>query len=282
MLLPVSLGLAALVLIVAAVRFVCHRIVLSFLFAPPEHATASFPKAPPGIRFAAPAACRRVQARLRQTDSPRGGPPALALLCHGQGEILEDWIPAQEHLAGLGIDSVAFDYAGFGQSSPERHPANLAADTRAVLVALRRFYPAPPDIHLVGFSLGSAAALELASAEPNAFRTLILCESFSGLRALAVSLKMVPGVLAWVMPEPFDNRRLIGAATQGSARVHLLHSLSDEVVPFAHCQELHRLAGGRAEIHKLEGYAHNDIWRRPDSGYLDLVAGIIAPERPPR
>jgi pimeloyl-ACP methyl ester carboxylesterase len=280
MLLSVSLSLSALCLVASIIRFVCHRIVLSFLFAPPEHETAFLPEAPPGIRFAAPSADRRVQARLRRADSPAGAP--LALICHGQGEILEDWIPAQERLAALGVDTVVFDYSGFGQSSPERRPANLAADAQAVLVALRRFYPAPPAIHIVGFSLGAAAALELAAAEPGAFRSIILCEAFCSLRELAVSLKMVPAALAWVMPEPFDNRRRIGAAARGAARVHLLHSPSDEVVPFAHGQELQRLSGGRAAFRSLDGYAHNDIWRRPDSGYLDAVAGIIAPDRPPR
>jgi alpha-beta hydrolase superfamily lysophospholipase len=203
----------------------------------------------------------------------------MILICHGQGETIDLWTPAQDFLAGRGFSSLVFDYAGFGESSPVKRLALLSRDTAGILAQIDRLLPGHPPLILVGFSLGAAALLEagrqLKPAVPLP-QALILCEPFLSVRSLMVSMNMMPKALAGLVPDLFNNGKHIRHSVPD---LHIVHSQNDEVVPLAQGQTLsHQARAERCRLHVVEGFSHNAIWREPAGGYWDyLIEHLISP-----
>ena len=112
------------------------------------------------------------------------------LLAMGTAASLGMWMPVESALAER-YEVVTFDYRGLGGS--ERGdapitPANLAEDAHALLDEL-----SIPRAHVLGWSLGSVVAQELALAYPDQVASLFLygtwarCDPF--MRALMTALK---------------------------------------------------------------------------------------------
>jgi pimeloyl-ACP methyl ester carboxylesterase len=103
------------------------------------------------------------------------GPPLLFIqgLGYGRG----GWGPAPSILARR-FQVVTFDNRGFGDSDVAPGPyttTQLAADAIAVLDAV-----AVDSAHVVGISLGGMVAQELALAQPERVRKLVLCSTTPG------------------------------------------------------------------------------------------------------
>ena len=101
------------------------------------------------------------------------GETALVLLQHFRGN-LDNWDPALIDLLASGRRVIAFDNAGVGGSGgvTPRTFAQMAHDAIAFLDALGL-----ERVDLLGFSIGSFVAQELALARPAAVRQLVLASS---------------------------------------------------------------------------------------------------------
>lgn len=95
-----------------------------------------------------------------------------ALFVHGLGGSSRNWSALMERLAG-DVECEAVDLPGFGASPPPDHRRYTpAAHARAVVRCLEESRRAP--VHLVGNSLGAAAATRVAALRPDLVRTLTL------------------------------------------------------------------------------------------------------------
>jgi pimeloyl-ACP methyl ester carboxylesterase len=106
--------------------------------------------------------------RVRYRRVGAGEPVLLAM---GTAAQLGMWMPVEATLAGR-FDVVSFDYRGLGDSERGDRPitaASLAEDAHALLDAL-----SIPRAHVLGWSLGSAVAQELALAHPEQVASLVL------------------------------------------------------------------------------------------------------------
>ncbi len=107
-------------------------------------------------------------ARLRYRRVGAGEPLLLAM---GTAAQLGMWMPVEATLAGR-FDVVSFDYRGLGDSARGDDPITVAAmaeDAHALLDAL-----SIPRAHVLGWSLGSVVAQELALAHPEQVASLVL------------------------------------------------------------------------------------------------------------
>jgi uncharacterized protein len=172
----------------------------------------------------------------------------VALFFHGNGEVI-DFLP--EQVAGLraqGLGVLLVEYPGYGRSPGAPSERRIIATAVAAFQAMARRPDVDPSrIVAFGRSLGCAAACALADRQP--LRALILQAPFTSTRPFARRL-LLPGFL---VRDLFDNRAALG---RFAGPVLILHGRHDDVVPFAHGEELAR-AARQARFVPLD-CAHND------------------------
>lgn len=133
-------------------------------------------------------------------------PQKTLLLLHGTGGLTEFNFQAIAlwHQAGYG--ALAFNYRGFGQSSPSfPHETQIYQDALAAYDFLTQTKGiAPENLVLHGHSLGGAVAIELANRCP--VQGLFLENTFTSMLAVAMSnplYRLFP--VKWLLQERFDS-----------------------------------------------------------------------------
>jgi len=176
---------------------------------------------------------------------------ANLIFAHGNGELIDDWLPAMRMLADGGFAVLLVEYPGYGHSTgrPSRSaiaPAFeeafdwLAADPRA----------GGAPIVAWGRSLGGGAAADLAGRRP--VDALILQSTFTSTSAMA-RRSFVPGFL---VRDRFDN---VEALRRYDGPVLIMHGTSDEVIPVGHGRHLAEVREGTPLVELDCG--HNDCGR---------------------
>jgi fermentation-respiration switch protein FrsA (DUF1100 family) len=201
---------------------------------------------------------------------PSPGAPWL-LICHGNGGNLSN-AGRPAHYAGLralGLNLLAFDYRGYGESGGSPGEQGLYDDAQAAYRYLRDVERVPPGrIVLFGHSLGSAVAVELATREPAA-----------GL-VLDGALASVVGRAQEVYP--YVPVRLIARSRYASidkiGRVAIpklfLHARDDEVIPFAHGRRLFAAAPEPKTFVALRG-GHGDAFDVDSAAYFGAIGRFV-------
>jgi poly(3-hydroxyalkanoate) depolymerase len=152
--------------------------------------------------------------RLR-TSVWGGGPPLL--LVTGLGASLDLARPFEQELTARGVQTVAFDAPGIGESTaytlPRRMPG-IARTIEAMLDALGY-----DRVDVVGVSLGGVVAQQLAHQAPRRVRRLVLAATGPGLGGVPGSPRVL---LALATPrryyQPDYYRRIAGRIYGGQAR----------------------------------------------------------------
>jgi fermentation-respiration switch protein FrsA (DUF1100 family) len=181
-------------------------------------------------------------------------PDARVLYFHGNAESAAQNLPLADELARGGIDTFLAEYRGYSGLPGRPSEAGLYQDAEAALDAFGEGRDSP-GVVLVGRSLGSGVAVELASRRPP--RLLILVSPYTSLVDMGRSLV---GPLAPVLvPDRFDNLSKIAAL---KCPVVVVHGTRDEVVPFEMGRRL-AAAGRNVRFVPLEGRTHNDLPELP-------------------
>ena len=153
---------------------------------------------------------------IRLRTSVRGqGPPLL--LVTGLGASLELARPFEHELTARGVQTVAFDAPGIGESTayplPRRMPG-IARTIEAMLDALGY-----DRVDVLGVSLGGVVAQQLAHQAPRRVRRLVLAATGPGLGGVPGSPRVL---LALATPRRYDQpdyyRRIAGRIYGGQAR----------------------------------------------------------------
>ncbi|MGI8691673.1 MAG: alpha/beta fold hydrolase [Geodermatophilaceae bacterium] len=153
---------------------------------------------------------------LRIRTSVRGtGRPLLLIM--GLGGNLGMWSPLVGHLLPRGVETIAFDAPGTGQSGAWRLPRRMPAIARVVDRIVQTLGYARVDV--LGVSLGGAIAQEFARQAPHRVGRLVLAATMPGVGGLPGS----PAVLAKMMtPRRYRDqayfRQIAGDLYGGRAR----------------------------------------------------------------
>lgn len=189
---------------------------------------------------------------LRAAWMSSGLPGAkVAVYFHGNAEAAAQNLPLAAALADGGVDVVLAEYRGYGGQPGRPDEAGLYSDGAAVLEALAREGVTPGRLVLVGRSLGTGVAVELALRTPPSL--LVLVSPYTSFTDLGRSL--VGPFAPLVVPDRFDN---LGKIARLTCPVVILHGTRDEVVPFRMGETLAR-AGKGIRFVPLDGRTHNDI-----------------------
>jgi fermentation-respiration switch protein FrsA (DUF1100 family) len=203
---------------------------------------------PPGVeRVAIATPSGRLDALYLAPRPVEEGSPAI-LFAHGNAELIDDWPSWFEQVRTPELAVLLVGYPGYGRSDG----TPTGASVRAAMLAAYDWLIARPEIdpqRIVGYgrSIGGGAMCTLIGKRPLA--ALILSSTFTSLRPFA-SRMFLPGFL---VSEPFNN---LDAVRGFEGPVLVMHGRRDEVVPYAHGQEL----AAAARNGKLLSYdaTHND------------------------
>ncbi len=178
------------------------------------------------LELVTPEGVRLVGALRRATKPSRG----LLLIFGGNAEDA-DW--RLRHLGSwLGdVDLATFFYRGYGPSGGRPSEETLVADAEFIHDRMTELL-APASVVVVGFSLGSGVAAQLA--RRRSLDGLILVTAFDSI--LAVAARRYPFVpVPWLLRHPFrSDRALAGLAVP----VAVIAAEQDDIVPPDHTRRL--------------------------------------------
>ena len=197
--------------------------------------------------------------RLELWWLPHPDPAAPALLyLHGTLRHLQGNRHKIEALREAGFAVLAVDYRGWGQSTPMM-PSEQSITQDAVLAwaELKRRTPRPGQRVIYGHSMGSGAAVALASQLPATdVDALILESAFTSFADVARSAGFWAGVLAGFNNERFASVDKIG---QIHAPLLMLHGSQDHTVPIELGEKLFAQANAPKQWTRIEGGGHSDL-----------------------
>ena len=205
------------------------------------------------------------------------GARATILFFHGNGEIALDYDELGTLYNQIGINFLVTDYRGYGRSSGQPTVSAMMGDCHAILAYVRRWLADHREIHpliVMGRSLGSASALELAAAHPEQMDGLIVESGFAYAEPLLGLLGVNVERLGFKEEQGFGNldkiRRYAGPTL-------IIHAEYDHIIPFRDRHALYEASGAaHKRLLRIEGANHNDIFARGLSSYMQAVHDLAA------
>ncbi len=223
-----KLGLFVLVLVVAATALLYTQ-QRRLIFPAPSQ----FPQAPPpGFRLVH----TQTDDGLRLSAFYRAAQPGqrTILFFHGNGDNLLGAIEATRGLAANGNGLLLAEYRGYGGNPGSPGEAGLYRDGDAAMRWLAAEGIAARDVIIVGNSIGSGPATEMALRHDVA--ALMLVSGFSSLPDVVG--EAMPFVPRWLVRDRFDN---VGKLARVQAPVFLMHGDGDTLVKPANLARLRRV-----------------------------------------
>jgi fermentation-respiration switch protein FrsA (DUF1100 family) len=194
----------------------------------------------------------RLEAAWRE---PAPGMPTVVFL-HGNGDSWQGGAAATEALAQEGLGVLLAGYRGYSDNSGDPDESGLYADGAAALDWLNRRGLPDRRVIIIGNSLGSGVATELARKRPPA--ALILVSPFTSMADVAA--RQYPWLpVRWLLLDRYDNLAKIDAV---SAPVLILHGTADRLIPVAQARRL-AAAHPAAALRLFEGAGHGLAYDPP-------------------
>lgn len=248
-----SVTIAAVTLVLGLAGMAGYVAVLedSFIYLPSRTLTAT--PADAGLAYETREFGTTDGVRLHGWYIPHPAARYTVLHCHGNAGNIGHRVRLYRRLHDLGLAVFGFDYRGYGKSDGKPSEAGLYLDVRAAWAELTSTPGIrPPSVIIVGRSLGSGPATQLATEVGAA--ALVLETPFTSVPRLARTLyPLLPTQL--LLRTRFDN--LAKMADVGLPLL-ILHGDRDEVIPAAMGRALFDAAHEPKTWHLLRG-GHNDF-----------------------
>ncbi|WP_201800002.1 alpha/beta hydrolase [Andreprevotia sp. IGB-42] len=153
-------------------------------------------------------------------------------------------------------------YRGYGGSAGNPSEAALVSDGLKLFDWVHRQHP---DITLIGRSLGSGVAIQVAAQRPAS--KLVLVTPYDSIQRMAQQqFPWLP--VSLLLADKYESWRYVAALKMPTM---LIMAGDDRVIPQAHTLALwQQFPAGQATLHTLAGIGHNDIGDAP--AYLRLLA----------
>ncbi len=205
----------------------------------------------------------------------KGGPSILFF--HGNGEIVEDYEDIAFLYIRMGLNFLPADYRGYGHSTGQPSVSAMLRDAHAVLDYTRkwlRLNGCTGPLIVMGRSLGSASALELAESYPDAIDGLIIESGFAHSQTI-LNLVGIDMKRAGIDErEAFRHLEKIGRFGKPTL---IIHAEFDHILPFSDGEDLYRASGAADKrLLKIPGADHNSIFMVGLQDYMKAVGDFAA------
>jgi alpha-beta hydrolase superfamily lysophospholipase len=182
------------------------------------------------------------------------------LFFHGNGEIISDYDEIGPMYTAQNINLLVTDYRGYGWSDGSPSFSALLADSHVLYRESKKYLADQgygPDLFVMGRSLGSAAAVELASTHDKELKGLIIESGFAETLPLAETLGITVEEAEISEKDTFNN---IGKISKVTIPTFILHGQNDSLIPLWQAQKLHAQCGARSkELQVVPGADHNSL-----------------------
>jgi fermentation-respiration switch protein FrsA (DUF1100 family) len=194
------------------------------------------------------------------------------LFFHGNGEIVADYDELGRLYVREGLNFLPVDYRGYGRSTGTPTITNMMRDAHVIydyVVSwlLDNGYGGP--LIVMGRSLGSASALELAAHYNNEIDGLAIESGFAYASPLLELLGINMRVLGLREEDGFRNLEKIGRFLKPTL---IIHAEQDHIIPLSEGQALYEASSARGKrFLSIPGANHNDIFLRGMGEYLEAL-----------
>lgn len=197
------------------------------------------------------------------------------LFFHGNGEIVADYDDFGPMFNHLGINFMAVDYRGYGNSGGHPTVAAMMADCHRIFhftVQWKKENAYSGPLIVMGRSLGSASAVELAATGEGQIDGLVIESGFAWTGPLLRRLGVDPERIGFVESNGFANLDKIRTFVKPTL---IIHAEFDHIIPFDDGQALFDASGAiDKSLVQIPGADHNDIFMRGLDRYLEAIAGL--------
>lgn len=200
------------------------------------------------------------------------------LFFHGNGEIVSDYDDLGPLYTRLGINFFVVDYRGYGWSTGSPTVSAMMEDGHRILDFVKQWcrdQGFSSSLTVMGRSLGSASAIELAAARSPEVENLIVESGFASTESLLRVLGIDPAARGIQMPAELDNQEKI---RQWTGPALIIHGELDQLIPFSHGQALFSACpSAEKKLVNIANAGHNDIFMQGLDLYMAAVKSLILP-----
>ena len=198
------------------------------------------------------------------------------LFFHGNGEIVSDYDEIGAYYNKYAMNFLAVDYRGYGRSTGSPTVTSMLGDAHVFLDTAKKWLTEAEHtgpLLIMGRSLGSAAAIELAFSHSEDITGLIIESGFATTLPLFVTLGVDVDGLGITENDGFRNVRKISTFTKPTLIIHGQH---DEIIPVNSAAILQSESPARSkELQVVPGASHNTIIAKAGEMYFSVIKQFI-------
>jgi hypothetical protein len=231
------------------------------------------PRLAAGVHTVRIAVSDRIHVGGKIFATAQAGAPVI-LYFHGNGEIASDYDTIAPFYTKLGITLFVVDYRGYGTSDGTPSASALIADSwiafeKARDVLTERKLETGP-LFIMGRSLGSAAALEIAEKAKDGIQGLIIESGFAYTFALIERIGFLQVPDAFEQRDGFGNLDKIAHVTLPTL---IIHGERDWIIPISDADALYDASPAVTKtLVRVPGAGHNDLMLIGRKPYFDAIA----------
>jgi hypothetical protein len=208
---------------------------------------------------------------------PAAAAAPTILFFHGNGEIVADYDELAPFFRRQGVNFLPVDYRGYGRSTGVPTVSAMMGDCHTILAFARQWLPEmgyTGPLMLMGRSLGSAPALELAASYPEQIAALIVESGF----AYAGPLLQLLGVnLAAIGFKEMAGFRNVDKIRAYPGPTLIIHAEDDHIIPARDGQALYDASAAPDKtLLKIPHANHNDILLQGFTVYMAAIQALAA------
>ncbi|WP_449245162.1 alpha/beta hydrolase [Desulfobacca acetoxidans] len=198
------------------------------------------------------------------------------LFFHGNGEIVADYDELGPLYNRLGINFLPVDYRGYGRSGGQPTISAMMQDCHTILRYIAAWLPEHSytgPLLVMGRSLGSASALELAANYSERLAGLILESGFAFAGPLLRLLGVNPDALGFQEEAGFNH---IAKIETWQKPLLVIHAEFDHIIPLSDGRALYDACPATDKTFvKIPGANHNDLFYRGMEQYLTALTLFV-------